>query len=89
MDTPRVVRLPVAVDRSETASTDIALADIVAAIELVAIGGARRVILTGLAHVDEVASQALAHAQAANLEFRIERDQATGAVTVLIGPLTE
>ena len=83
MDTSRVVQLspPIAT------STESLLADISAAIELVARGGARRVILTGLARPQDVAADALVVAQGAGVEFRRERNAATGAVSVLIGPL--
>ena len=82
MDTSRVVLLP-----PIATSTDALLADITAAIELVARGGARRVTLTGLARPEDVAADALVVAQGAGVEFRLERNEVTGAVSVLIGPL--
>lgn len=81
MEAPRVVRLPVAI-----AASDHALADVVSAIELVASGLARRVVLAGIPGVEDVAAEALIYAQAARVRFRLERSsQAPPAV--IVGPV--
>ena len=64
-----------------------ALAEIDAAIELVATRAARRVRLTALPFVDLVGGVALAHARAAGMAFRFERPERAGVVTITIGPL--
>jgi hypothetical protein len=83
VDTSRVVQLPPPI----ATSTENLLADVTAAIELVAQGGARRVILSGLSRPEDVAADALVVAQGAGVDFKLERNEATGAVSVLIGPL--
>jgi hypothetical protein len=85
VDTPRPIRVPVAA----AVSSENVLADIAAAIELVAQRGARRVTLAGLSRPEGVAAEALALAQVAGVEFKLQRDRATGSVSVLIGPLAE
>lgn len=64
------------------------LLDIVAAIELVAAGMARRVVLASLPDPTLVAPEALALAQAAGVPFRLDRDpESGGAIVVVVGPL--
>jgi hypothetical protein len=63
------------------------LAEIDAAIALVAGGAARRVRLTGLPFVDDVAGVGLAHARAEGVGFAIERTASAGGATVTVGPL--
>jgi hypothetical protein len=64
-----------------------ALAEIDAAIALVAAGAARRVRLTALPFVESVAGLALARAAAAGMSFQFERPERNGVVTVTIGPV--
>jgi hypothetical protein len=78
METPRLLRLPV-----ETTVED---ADVSAAIELVASGHARRVVLIGLPDVDAVAGAALARAQAAGVAFALSRDPRSGTLAAVVGP---
>jgi hypothetical protein len=78
----RVVRLPV-----EFQAADHVLADLLAAIELVAGGGARRVVLAGLPGVESVAAEALACARAAHVAFSLGRAPDAEAPTVVVGPL--
>ena len=75
-----MIRLPVAYQASEPA-----LAEIVAAIELVAEGGARRVVISGIPGVDAVAGEALLHARAAHVAFCLRRT-AGAAPAVVVGP---
>jgi hypothetical protein len=72
MDTAGVVVLPRTVDALET---DLREVDV--AIALVAGGAAARIRLVGLSDVDAVAPTALARAQAAGIEFRIDRGSTT------------
>ena len=60
------------------------LAEIDAAIALVASGLATRVCLVSLVHVDAIAATGLVHAQAAGVSFRLDRNGDATAVT--IGP---
>ena len=62
------------------------LLDIVAAIELVAAGGASRVVLSNLPDPERVASEALAIAQGAGVTFRLARGSGGGAPSIIIGP---
>jgi hypothetical protein len=78
METPRLLRLPV----ETTAADD----DLSAAIELVAGGHARRVVLVGLTDLDAVAGEALARAQAAGVAFALSRDPRSGALSAVVGP---
>ena len=82
MDAPRPIRLP-------TTAYDQELADVAAAIQLVATGSARRVTLSGLQHPDEIAADALALAQAAGVLFALQRDRRNGPATVVVGPAGE
>ncbi len=81
VDLPQPIALPVA------ASIDAnrALAEIGAAIELVARGLARRVHITGLAGLDDVAAEGLVRAQAAGVRFALTHDS-PGSVNAIIGP---
>jgi hypothetical protein len=81
VDHPRPTSLPVSVPLA----TDRALAELFAAIELVALGMATRVHVTGLAGLDEVAAQALVRAQLAGVRFTLTRDQ-PDTVTAIVGP---
>ena len=65
----------------------VALAEIDAAIELVALHVARRVRLTALPFAEAVGGIGLAHARAAGMAFTFERPERAGVVTVTIGPL--
>jgi hypothetical protein len=85
VDIPRPIRTPSA----PAVSTETTLADIAAAIELVARKGARKVTLVGLSKPELVAAEALAIAQTAGVQFRLNRDAASGAVSVLVGPRSE
>ena len=58
------------------------LAEIDAAIALVATGGATRVRLVNLGHPDVIAATGLAHAQDAGIGFRLDRNGDATAVTV-------
>ena len=72
-------------DASEAATA--ALAEIDAAIALVAGRAARRVRITALPFVEAVAWLGLVHARAAGMAFTFERPERAGVVTVTIGPL--
>ena len=65
-----------------------ALAELDAAIAMVAAGAARRVRLTAIPFVERAAAEGLAHADEAGVEFRFERPEREGVATVTIGPLT-
>lgn len=64
-----------------------ALAEIDAAIELVARGGAVRITLTGFPIADAVAGVGSARAQAAYVGFRLEQHAATSGRSIVIGPV--
>ncbi|HEX5588823.1 MAG TPA: hypothetical protein VFX65_00845 [Candidatus Limnocylindrales bacterium] len=81
MELPRPIHLPVAVPLHD----DRAMAELVTAIELVARGLARRVHVTGLAGLDDVAAHALAQAQAAGVRFTLSRD-GPDAISAIVGP---
>ena len=57
-----------------------------AAIELVASGRARRVVLSGMAEADLLAPEGLAAAQAAGVGFALSRDRETGVPAIVVGP---
>jgi hypothetical protein len=63
------------------------LAEITAAIELVAHRVATRVVLTGLEDPESIAGRALAFAQLNRVRFALERDLAGGPAVVIVGPL--
>lgn len=67
-------------------STDL-LEELNAAIDLVASGAVRRIVLAAFAGVDDVSAEALAHAQRAAVGFALSREGET--VTVHIGPREE
>ena len=59
--------------------------EVIAAVDLVASGAVRRIVLAAFPGVEDVAASALAYAQGIGVAFRLSRDS-TGAVTVHIGP---
>jgi hypothetical protein len=72
---------------SERDPLEIALDEIEVAIALVQRGQARRVRLVGLAAAEHAAGAGLALAQAAGVQFALERGTAPGLpVSLLIGP---
>ena len=81
MDSPRLIRLPSV--RGDV-SADL-LEELYGAIELVAGGAARRIVLAAFPGIEDVAAEALARAQAAGVAFSLSRDGGD-AVTVHIGP---
>ena len=90
MDSPTVIAFPrpgVAADPLDDAGAA-ALAEIDAAIAMVAGRHANRVRLTGLPFVDRIAGIGAAHALAAGVAFRRERVERAGVVTVTVGPTT-
>ncbi len=89
MESPTVIAFPrpgVASDPPEGAAAA-ALAEIDAAIAMVAGHAARRVRLTAVPFVEDAAAEGLAHARAAGMAFHFERPEREGVVTVTIGPL--
>jgi hypothetical protein len=80
MDTAGILRLPSADDPVEA---DLREVDV--AIEMVARGAAVRVRLVGLHAADEIAPIALARAQFAGVDFRIDRDGPATRLT--FGPI--
>jgi hypothetical protein len=60
--------------------------EVTAAIELVAAGLARRVVLSGLPDGELLAAEALAAAQAAGVAFVLSRDPGSGGVALVFGP---
>ncbi len=81
MATSSVIRLPVAYQ-----AADHALADLVAAIELVADGHARRVVISGVPGIEAVAGEALRHARTAHVAFCLRRTPGIPPA-VVVGPL--
>jgi hypothetical protein len=81
MDPAKVIVLPR--PRTETIERD--LGHVMAAIELVRRGDAARVRLTGLPDATDIASVALARAQAAGIGFIAERD--AFGLTLTFGPV--
>ena len=63
------------------------LEELNAAIDLVASGTVRGIVLTAFPGIEDVAAGALAHAQGAGVSFALSRD--AEAVTVHIGPREE
>jgi hypothetical protein len=85
VDTPRPIRLPAAT----RAEADRELAEVAAAVELVARGVARRVVLVGLAEVTALAGDALVIAQQAGVRFALQREPGgSGTVLAIVGPRT-
>ena len=82
MESPRPLPLPIV-----PVPADHAVENLLAAIELVALRAARRVVICGVAGVEAVSAEALAHAQARGVAFRLERDAAGAPARVVIGPL--
>jgi hypothetical protein len=62
------------------------LAEILAAVELVAHRVATRVTLTGLEDPEQVAGRALAFAQLNRVRFALRRDPEADTVLVIVGP---
>ncbi|HEU0235634.1 MAG TPA: hypothetical protein VFR14_04230 [Candidatus Limnocylindrales bacterium] len=85
MDTPRPIRLPAAT----RAEADRELAEVAAAVELVARGVARRVVLVGLEELAALAGDALVIAQQAGVRFALQREPGrSGTVLAIVGPRT-
>ena len=85
MDTPRPIRLPAAT----RAEADREMAEVAAAVELVARGVARRVVLVGLEEVAALAGEALVIAQQAGVRFALQRESGgSGTVRAIVGPRT-
>lgn len=82
MEAQPPVPLPVAATRA----ADRALAEIDAAIDMVALGLAARVHVTGLGGLEDVAAVALSRAQAAHVRFALSRDGGPTSLTAIIGP---
>lgn len=85
MDTPRPIRLPAAT----RAEADRELAEVAAAVELVARGVACRVVLVGLEELAALAGDALVIAQQAGVQFALQRERGrSGTVLAIVGPRT-
>jgi hypothetical protein len=69
-------------------STTELLYEVTAAVDLVASGVVRRIVLAAFPGVEDIASDALAYAQGSGVAFRLSRDE-SGSVTVHIGPREE
>lgn len=82
MESTHPIRLPSAT----VALLEHDLAEITAAIELVAHRVASRVTLTGLEDPDSIAGRALAFAQLNRVRFALQRDPAGDRVVVIVGP---
>jgi hypothetical protein len=65
---------------------DRALAELEAAIDMVALGLARRVHVTGLGGLEEVAAVALSRAQGAGVAFALSRDGGPDSLSAIVGP---
>lgn len=87
MNSNPVIAFPRADDGPVDEAGDAALAEIDAAIAMVANHAARRVRLTAVPFIETVAGVGLARARAANVAFALERAERLGVVTVTIGPL--
>jgi hypothetical protein len=89
VDSPTVIAFPrPGADRTPLDGAGAAaLAEIDAAIALVAGHAARRVRLTAVPFVELAAAEGLAHARAAGMVFVFERPEREGVITVTIGPL--
>ncbi len=75
---------------SERDPLEVAISEIEVAITLVQRGQARRVRLVGLAAAEHAAGAGLALAQAAGVQFALERGLAPGLpISLLIGPATD
>jgi hypothetical protein len=88
VETPRRAGVPSIrrLDVAGAAAAADARVELSAAIELVAAGRARRVLLSGLPDVEAAAAEALARAQREDVAFGLRRDAASGSITVVIGP---
>lgn len=74
-------------DSDISAVADRALTEIDVAITLVATHVARRVRLTGVPFLEDVAAIGLAHAHAAGMAFAFERGERVGVATITVGPV--
>ena len=70
-------------------TTERTLLDIVAAIRLVGAGGARRVVLSSLPDPELAAAEAIVHAQAAGVAFRLAPGPDGRGTAVIVGPRRE
>lgn len=88
MESPRPVLLPAIASRpaGSPRGPDPQPLEVTAAIELVASGRARRVVLSGIAEADLLAPEGLAAAQAAGVRFALSRDRETGVAAIVVGP---
>ena len=80
MEPAGIIRLP----RRRTDPFELDVANLDAAIELVRAGLAHRVRLVGLSTADDLAPIGLARAQAADIDFTVDRHHE--AITLTIGP---
>jgi hypothetical protein len=83
VDAPRVFRLPATI----TSERERATAEVLAAVDLVASGAARRVTIQGLEQLEGVLGVGLARAQAHGIAFAVQRD-GDGSVHIVVGPRT-
>ena len=81
MEPPHITVLPV----DPIPAGDVELEHLLAAIDLVAQGVAVRVVVANVGGIDEVASAALAAAQAAGVRFGLARGE--WGVRAIVGPL--
>lgn len=86
MDDRAMERFQVTHARPVADTTERTLLDIVAAVRLVAAGAARRVVLAALPEPELVAAEALVHAQAAAVEFRVVSGGGGQPAAVIVGP---
>ena len=77
---------PVRLPADATDRLAIAIREVMAAIDLVASGGASRVAIVNLEGLEQAAAEGLAAAQGAGVAFRLEREP-TGAPTAIVGPI--
>ena len=85
MEIRRPVRLPAAA----AAARERDLVEVLAAVELVARHLATRVTVAGLRDATAIAAEALAHAQAAGVGFKLSPDPETDAVNIVVGLIEE
>jgi hypothetical protein len=80
------VRPPIQLLAAVPDPADRALVELDAAIDMVALGLARRVHVTGLAGLEAVAAVALSRAQAAGVAFALSRDGGPETLSAIVGP---
>ena len=85
MESANLIPLAAGVDSTDAGAA--ALAQIDAAIAMVAARAAARVRLTAVPMIESVAALGAAHASAAGIRFRLEPAERLGVRTVTIGPL--